>query len=100
MTEVIDIVIKKIPEGVFRKYTKEQMAVTLLLKHPELVEEVFQKSYFLDDDKEAANFLADCFIDEVLDIDTLESDEERKKRVPPPRSETDRGLWDMISEKV
>lgn len=99
MTEII-IKLKRIPEGVFRKYTKEEMVLRLLQKHPELVKEVFDKSYFIDDEKEAAEFLVNCFINNSLDIDTLESDEERKKHQPEDINDTNKSLWDRISEKI
>ncbi len=98
MTETIDIRIKRIPEGTFRKYTREVMSEHLLKNHPLLVEEVFDKSYFIDDLEDAAGFLADCFIDECLDLDTLETDAERTKRIPKPVSNGD--LWDKISEEI
>lgn len=100
MKVVIDIKIKKIPKGNFRKYTKEQMVNTLLQDHPLLLDEVFDKSYFIEDVNEAADFLADAFIEEALDIDTLESDEERKKRIPPDPADDNISLWDKLSEEM
>ena len=94
----VDIVIRRIPEGCIRKYTKKDMETILLTQHPELIREVLIKSYLIDDEKSAARCLADVFIQECLDIDTLESDESRKSRQKelPPVDD----LWDLISEKV
>ncbi len=96
---VIDIKIKKLVEGQMRKYTKKDMEVRLMTEHPELVREVFMKSYLIENEADAADCLAKIFIDECLDIDTLESDAVRKERCkdePPPMDD----LWDRISEKV
>jgi hypothetical protein len=96
---IIDIKIKKMPEGQMRKYTVKDMEVRLLTNHTELVQEVYMKSYLIDDKTSAAQCLAKIFIDECLDIDTLESDalrKERQKNDIPPLDD----LWDRISEKV
>lgn len=100
MKSVIDIRIKRMTEGTFRKFTKEEMVEILIRDHPELINEVFDKSYFIDDLREAANFLTDAFIDESLDITTLESDAERKKRLPPEPEDDNQSLWDKISENI
>lgn len=96
---VIDIKIKKLPEGQMRTYTQKDMEVRLLTQHPELVQEVYMKSYLIESENDAASTLAKIFIDECLDIDTLESDAVRRERCkdePPPLDD----LWDRISEKV
>ena len=96
---VIDIKIKKLTEGQLRKYTKKDMEVRLMTNHPELVQTVYAKSYLIESEEAAATCLADIFIDECLDIDTLESDVARRERCkdePPPLDD----LWDRISEKV
>lgn len=96
---VIDIKIKKMPEGQMRQYTQKDMEVRLLTKHPALVQEVYMKSYLIDNEEDAATTLAKIFIDECLDIDTLESDDARKERIKDVPPEVD-DLWDRISEKV
>ncbi len=96
---VIDIKIKKMVEGQLRTHTQKDMEVKLLTQHPELIQEVYMKSYLIENEDEAAKTLAKIFIDECLDIETLESDAVRKERCkdePPPMDD----LWDRISEKV
>ena len=97
---IIDIKIKKMAEGRMRSYTKQDMEVLLMTKHPELVQEVFMKSYLIDNEVDAAECLAKIFIEECLDIDTLESDADRKKRGASRQDPPLDDLWDRISEKV
>jgi hypothetical protein len=96
---VIDIKIKKITDGQLRKYTQKDMEVRLRTNHPVLVQEVYMKSYLIENEDDAAQTLVKIFIDECLDIDTLESDEARKDRIKGVPVVVD-DFWDRISEKV
>ena len=95
----IEVLVKKIPTGTMRKYTKTEMENIFLSKHPELLQEVVGKSYSINSVSQAASVFVSVFIDECLDIDTLESDEDRRKRIKESPTIVD-DLWDLISEKV